>query len=592
MMQNFWSFSDYTRSVRSTIIPLLVQNVSAGQPSLVTTHSTAQRIGLVKPKTRRWVVLIATRYPDRPLDKEHTECGAIFTELPYAGGLPFGGEKRCLSGTRKDFLDYIFKWVEDAEFDRTLVILGQAGTGKSSIAHEVARQFENKHLGSYFAFRRKEGSKDEAHQLFTTLARDLSNRYPLFKLALRKVLKDDSSLYSTRHYGTLFKRILLEPVKVLQLDEPILIVIDALDESSDANGQKGLYEFLAQHLSELPSNFRILITSRLEKGIGCAFSNARSVRTLYMDDHKLAAKTEQDIGLYLQNKLPWNLFERHGVQLAKAAEGLFQWAAVASGLINNPPASFGFSRKQVIRCLLGHSRDRDGQDPLDQLYREVLEGYFKTLAAQTLFRSVMGQLFAAMVPLSIRSLTILWRHAPKDDPEDPDPEDSDCVVEMLRHLDSLLSNVTSSDDTLPILSHTSFRDFLANEKSGVFHIDLGRAHRRLAHSCFGLMLNDLKFNICELESSYLANRDVPDLDSRIAKHIPPALSYACVFWVNHLEHLAFEDRLTKLESLFETKFLFWLEVLSLTSNVGLAFRALSSLLEWLQREVGTAHDSI
>ena len=488
-------------------------------------------------------------------------------------------------------------WVEKRESQRGLVLLGQAGTGKSSIAHEVARRLENKHLVSYFVFLRKEGSKDEAHQLFTTLSRDLSNRYPRFKLALGRVLKNDPSLCSTRHYRTLFERLLLEPVKNLQFDDPILIVIDGLDESGDAIGQKGLHNFLAQHLFELPSNFRILITSRPENGIEHVFGNAVSVRTLYMDDHKLAAKTEQDIRLYLQNELPLDMFTRHGFKLAKAAEGLFQWAAVACGLINNPPPSFGFSRKQVIQRLLGHSRGRDGKDPLDQLYREVLEGYFEPVAAQILFRSVMGQLFAAIVPLSIRSLTILRQHAPKDDPEDPDPEDSDCVVEMLRHLGSLLSNVTSSDDTLPIVPlHTSFRDFLANQRSGVFHIDLGRAHRQLAHSCLGLMLNDLKFNICRLESSYLANRDVPDLESRIANYIPPARSYGCVFWGDHLERLGIEqDLFPKLRSLFETRFLFWLEVLSIKNSVGLASRALASLDTWLrsdQQEVGVSYQVI
>jgi hypothetical protein len=104
--------------------------------------------------------------------------------------------------------------------------------------------------------------------------------------------------------------------------------------------------------------------------------------------------------------------------------------------------------------------------------------------------------------------------------------------------------VTSSDDTLPILPlHTSFRDFLADEKSGEFHIDLGRSHHWLAHSCLGLMLNDLKFNICKLESSYVANRDVPDLESQIVKYISPALSYGCVFWGNHLERLGIEEDL-------------------------------------------------
>jgi hypothetical protein len=280
------------------------------------------------------------------------------------------------------------------------------------------------------------------------------------------------------------------------------------------------------------------------------------------------------------------VFENHGAKLAKAAEGLFQWAAVSCGFINNPPPSFGFSKKQVVQRLLGHSRGLDEQDPLDQLYEEVLKAYFEARAARTLFLSVMGQLFAAIEPLSIQSLVALRRHAPKDDPGDPDPEDSDCVIEMLRHLGSLLSNVTSSHETRPIVPlHTSFRDFLANEKSGIFHVDLDKAHRRLAHSCLGLMLDNLEFNICKLESSYLANRDVPDIDSRIAKHISAALSYACVFWADHLEHVAFEqDLFTKLRSLFETGFLFWLEVLSMKNSVGLAPRAFACLRTWLRSE--------
>jgi NACHT domain len=516
----------------------------------------------------------------------------MIRKMPYKGGWRLGDEMRCLPGTREDFLDYIVKWVENPESDRGLVLLGQAGTGKSSIAHEVARRFEDKCLGSYFVFLLKEGSKDEAYKLFTTLARDLSDRYPAFELALGRVLKDNSALRGTRDYRTLFERLLLEPLKNLQFRDPILIVIDALNESGDAIGRSGLHTFLAQHLSDLPSKFRILVTSRPENGIEPAFAKALSIDILYMDDAKLAAKTEQDIGVYLQKELPPDVFKDHGVKLAKAAEGLFQWAAVACGFIKRPPASFGFNKKDCIQLLLGPSQDRYGQDPMDKLYEEVLEGYFNPHEEQVLFRSVMGQLFAAIEPLSLRSLITLRRYYPIDD-----PEDSDRVLEMLRRLGSLLSNVTSSDHTRCIVPlHTSFRDFLTNKKSDVFYVDLSEAHHQLAHSCLSLMLDSLKFNICNLKSSYLANCDVPDFESRIAKYIPPGLWYACVFWHDHLEHLAFEHGLfTKLRSLFETKFLFWLEVLSIKSNVGLALPAFLSLKTWLrsdERKVGVYYNSI
>ncbi len=298
-----------------------------------------------------------------------------------------------------------------------------------------------------------------------------------------------------------------------------------------------------------------------------------------MSDPKLAARTENDILTLLQRILPLHEFEKHGVVLTRKAEGLFQWAAVAGGFILDPPECFGFSKKKCINHLLRLTTDRDdGQDPLDELYKEVLEGYFTHPQARLLFRSVVGQLITVFEPLFIRSLTTLRGHGPNDD------DDADSVVIMLRRLGSLFSNVNLSDDTLPILPlHTSFRDFLTNkEKSGDFSIPLRDAHYELAHSCLGLVLRNLKFNICNIESSYLANRDIQDLEARVAKHIPPALLYACRFYEDHLEYVAFEtDLFGKLRGFFETKFLFWLEALSLVGDMRLALPVLSSLNVWL-----------
>ena len=158
---------------------------------------------------------------------------------------------------------------------------------------------------------------------------------------------------------------------------------------------------------------------------------------------------------------------------------------------------------------------------------------------------------------------------------------------MLRRLGSLLSNVNSSDNNLPIIPlHTSFRDFLTTEvKSGEFYVRVREAHHQLAHSCLNLLLDPrdgLKFNICKLETSYLANDDVDDLRTRIDRHIPPALLYACRFWGSHLKHTAFKtDLFDKVATLFKAKFLFWLEVLSLTGNIRLARSAIATLNTWL-----------
>ncbi|KAF8265520.1 hypothetical protein EI94DRAFT_1831160 [Lactarius quietus] len=446
---------------------------------------------------------------------------------------------------------------------RVLVLLGLAGTGKSSIAHEIAHRFaEMDRLTSSFFFVRKEHSKSEAYHLFTNLARDLADRYPLFKAALGKVVR------TTLRF---------DAAHDLHIVGPIIVVIDALDESGDATGESGLHRFLANNLSSLPSNFRVLITSRPEDGIESAFLAAESVAIKYMKDHQLAATTHGDILAFLRERLPPHNFKQYGEALARKAEGLFQWVAVACGYILEPKPVR--SRKGRIELLLRSNADHHGQDLLTELYKGVLEEYFSDEEAQGLFRSVIGQLLAAFEPLSIHSLTILRRHSSSDG-----DEDSDSVVETLRYLGSLLSNVTSSDHTLPVVPlHTSFRDFATSEeKSNDFYVDLRVAHHQLAHSCLSLMLDDLKFNICNLETSYLANKDVKDLDVRIAKHLPPVLSYACRLWDYHLKHLDFDtDLVGKLETFFKEKFLFWLEALSLMDNVSLATPALSSLSIWL-----------
>ncbi len=166
---------------------------------------------------------------------------------------------------------------------------------------------------------------------------------------------------------------------------------------------------------------------------------------------------------------------------------MFQWAAVASQLILDPPARFGYSKERCINHLLEPSTNRHGQDLLDGLYKEVLEGYFTGQEARVLFRSVVGQLITSIEPLAIRSLIPLQQHASYD---------NDCdaaVTGILSRLGSLLCNVNSSDKSLPIIPlHTSFRDFLTNkDKSGDFYIPIHDSHHQLAHSCLNLLLDSL-----------------------------------------------------------------------------------------------------
>ena len=429
---------------------------------------------------------------------------------------------------------------------------------------------------------RKEQSEQTSHHLFTTLARDLADRYPSFKIALGKVVKNDSAvLVRTRDYRTLFESLILEPLKDLHIVGPIVVIIDAIDEIGDTNSRTGLHTFLAENLEKLPANFRVVITSRPEHAIVSALARAPSVKIKDMNDIDLAAETHNDILTYLRGKLPSDKFGGYVEALAVKAEGLFQWAAVACQFALDPPETFGYDEETCIKYLSSPSTNSGGQDPLDELYKEILKGYFKEQKTRDLFRSVVGQLITSIEPLSFRSLIPLRQHASDNKRSDT------AVTGLLRRLGSLLSNVNSPDNSLPIIPlHTSFRDFLTNkEKSGDFYVGVRDAHHQLADSCLNLLLDPLdglKFNICKLETSYLANDDVEDLSTRVEEHIPPALLYSCRFWGDHFKHTDFKiDLFSKVETLFKDKFLFWLESLSLTRDIGLAPSVFATLNMWL-----------
>ncbi|KAJ7111416.1 hypothetical protein C8R44DRAFT_985533 [Mycena epipterygia] len=380
--------------------------------------------------------------------QDDSRAQAILDKLPI---LPSYCNKRCLAGTCTQFLEHIITWAIESE-QRVLVLLGQAGTGKSSIAQELVHHFdEKKRLVSAVTFLRAEQDTNPARNLFATLAHGLACQFPPFMSALAKV--DVNKVLSRRDYNSLFQSLLLDPLKGLKLGRRMLVVIDAIDESSDSGG---LAQFLATKLPELPVEIRILITSRPEKDIVKPFTN---LDCLHMNDMKLS-KTTDDIRLYYQKNLPDSVQPRLN-DLVHAAEGLFQWAAVACGHIAGPPE--GYTEDECVERLLNKmSGGLTALNPLYELYNTVLSAHFPTedTVPQRRFRAVMGHIVAAFEPLSLESLKAL-----RQDRFHDDPDDKKCVTPILQHLGSLLNNVATGSVGPISPLHTSFRDFLYDEKT-------------------------------------------------------------------------------------------------------------------------------
>ena len=74
-----------------------------------------------------------------------TAVDAKIGEIPYRRDSRFTPQRGCLPGTRMAFLDFIVDWVNKPSSERSLILFGPAGTGKSSIANEIACRFKEMH---------------------------------------------------------------------------------------------------------------------------------------------------------------------------------------------------------------------------------------------------------------------------------------------------------------------------------------------------------------------------------------------------------------------------------------------------------------
>jgi len=463
-------------------------------------------------------------------------------ELLYGEGTEYDQNKRCLPQTRLRFLDAIIQWINDPDLSspKVLALFGQAGTGKSSIANEVAHRYSriNRLTTSYF-FVRGNPSGREPYRFFTTLARDLCRICPAFKATLGTIIDEKPELAHVRNYTMLVESLLLAPVKDLHFVGPIVVVIDALDENEDAT-HKRLYAggnsipfhtALLQCVSELPSNFRILITSRPEIDLLNAFPESFSVRHMRMDDQRLAKDVDKDIFIYVDAELRnAGVGEGDLQEMVKKAEGLFQWAAVACDFIAYPPHGLN-SKLCLQRVLDPPTSTKRGLNPLDALYKTILERFdMDDPEVYDNFQTSMRQILGSFEPLSVDTLNTMRRsYTPADKLSD--------ISDIVKGLGSLLSNVTAPDSALPVAPlHTSFRDFLTNKsQSGDFYVNLDNVHVEFASATLQTMQAQLRFNICKLET-YLSS-EVPDLQKRIDNNIP-SLSYSCRFGADHLADVA------------------------------------------------------
>ncbi|KAG6333111.1 hypothetical protein ID866_5977 [Astraeus odoratus] len=495
-------------------------------------------------------------------------------EMAYVVDAGLNSRQTCLNGTREEILADIIRWIYDPDpnVPRMFWLHGQAGRGKSAIAHTIALWCKNAGvLGSCFCFARDRQAQHMERRMFTTIARDLTMRDPLLRRAIIDVIASDDSLKTTPDVVMQWEKI-IEPACVASsmMVGKVVIVIDALNESGPRHD---ILTVLATRILSLPPRFRIFITSRPLPDIQTALMKLPHVKDTSLD----GVPMENDIRLYIATRLhnQHDIGDKEIEQLAQTSGGLFEWARLACEFIKSRAA--GGMAKQRFNNIMRHRSDKGKL--LDEMYHIILDSAIgeKPLTLRW-FRSVMEQVLYTLEPLRIDTLDAMRTMFPDRD---------DCcygVNVILEPMASLLSGVT--DRSMPICPlHASFYDYLTDaSRSGAYFVGGQPMHGNLAFASLSILHSELQFNICKLDTSYLCNSEVIDLQERKEANISSHLSYACRFWMKHLQRTDFTAELAmKVKGIlaFE-RVLFWLEVLSLLNAWRSVYLDMQHTALWLE----------
>lgn len=89
--------------------------------------------------------------------------------------------------------------------------------------------------------------------------------------------------------------------------------------------------------------------------------------------------------------------------------------------------------------------------------------------------------------------------------------------------------------------------------------------RLCAMASIKIMVQELRFNMCTFPSSFTRNDEVGDRKMLVEAHTSSHLRYACCHWGSHISELETidADLLDILFEFFQTRFLSWLEIMSL-----------------------------
>lgn len=426
-------------------------------------------------------------------------------------------------GTREKAIKDIVSWIEGSHASSTVLwVNGRAGVGKSALMQMIA-ELEGIYFGGSFFFRRSEPGCNTRKHLFTTLAYQLTVKVPGMREYVDRAMIDDAFL-PMKPGAVQLKRLIVEPIRLLQIAHPIIIIIDGLDECDGIDSQRKILTVIGKVATDPNAVVRFIIASRPEHQI-CEMFNEEP---LFSKTRRLVLDEEYDslgdIKRYLQEKFeeiysrnrdfmpgvrsPWPS-ENDLQTLVWRASGQFIYAATVIRFIGS--CTDLHTPEERLKIILHPSPfQASAFSELDRLYTQILSSDPLDTKVLVHILEVVLALEAACNTVGdskVNSIAVIAAITGYGEAK---------VLSVLRALQSVMKIQTlpifdDADDVEPNGTnvhlvkhcHQSFHDFLTDKsRSGSYFID--EANFRIQILCWILELATTsikELRICESFSS-------------------------------------------------------------------------------------------
>jgi len=495
----------------------------------------------------------------------------------------------CTRGTRKRLLKEIVAWAEETSSGTLYWLFGPAGTGKSTIAYTIARRFELVTtddpivLGGNFMCSRLFEETRSATRIIRTIVCQLALKCKSFADALTHSGRFDTINQRPRDQ---LEGLLIEPwqssesARLANSSTPprqYLIVIDALDEIDGTGGSEFLRDLLSVIKENRLKGLKFFATSRPDHALVSHVDNFGD-KKLYRLEEVPVGEAQGDIKVFLSASLP-NASLEIIEKVVTLADGLFIYAATILKYLDGcgPNEKVELLVKLLSKLTSANPRTSAAETSLlDELYRQVLKDVFSKFHLDIRPRRL--QLLHTFLCTAERTSTSTAANLYTSTDTNSYEEVADDVLNKLHA-------VLYSKNGQVLWYHKSFPDFLFDrDRSEEFWCDQVEHHQRLTDCCFRAMKEGLRFNICNIESSFVFDRDNPTLSDVIKDNISSTLSYSCRNWDRHLSFTSSSTSGSLHEALLEfvkLRAIFWIEAMNLLELCGLCDPMLRTASKWV-----------